>query len=101
MYPLSSAGLDSGFRAWQHILCNFRSTDHVSVTAVFRTIYRKSFEFDQIIRLWLGPKLMVFLMDPRDVEIILSSQVYIDKSSEYRLFEPWLGNGLLISTGAY
>lgn len=28
MYPLSSAGLDSGFRAWQHILCNFRSTDH-------------------------------------------------------------------------
>ncbi|XP_072754855.1 cytochrome P450 4g15 [Anoplolepis gracilipes] len=70
-----------------------------SADTVFRTIYRKSFEYDQVIRLWLGPKLMVFLMDPRDVEIILSSQIYIDKSSEYRLFEPWLGNGLLISTG--
>ncbi|CAL1675294.1 unnamed protein product [Lasius platythorax] len=70
-----------------------------SADSVFRTIYRKSFEYDQVIRLWLGPKLMVFLMDPRDVEIILSSQVYIDKSTEYRFFEPWLGNGLLISTG--
>ncbi|KZC12318.1 Cytochrome P450 4g1 [Dufourea novaeangliae] len=36
---------------------------------------------------------------PRDVEIILSSTVHIDKSSEYRYFKPWLGNGLLISTG--
>lgn len=32
-------------------------------------------------------------------QVILSSNVYIDKSPEYRLFEPWLGNGLLISTG--
>ncbi|XP_050466859.1 cytochrome P450 4g15 [Cataglyphis hispanica] len=71
-----------------------------SADTVFRTIYRKSFEYDQIIRLWMGPKLIVFLMDPRDVEIILSSQVYIDKSVEYRYFEPWLGNGLLISTGS-
>lgn len=27
--------------------------------------------------------------------------MYIDKSPEYRLFEPWLGNGLLISTGKH
>ena len=68
---------------------------------MFRTLYRKSFEYDQIIKIWLGPKLLVFLMDPRDVEIILSSHVYIDKSTEYRFFQPWLGNGLLISTGVY
>ncbi|KAL0100486.1 hypothetical protein PUN28_019659 [Cardiocondyla obscurior] len=66
---------------------------------MFRNLYRKSFEYDQIIKLWLGPKLLIFLMDPRDVEIILSSNVYIDKSAEYRFFQPWLGNGLLISTG--
>ncbi|KAL6255811.1 hypothetical protein P5V15_013054 [Pogonomyrmex californicus] len=70
-----------------------------SSDTIFRTLYRKSFEFDQIIKIWLGPKLLVFLMDPRDVEIILSSHVYIDKSTEYRFFQPWLGNGLLISTG--
>ncbi|XP_077280891.1 cytochrome P450 4g15 [Temnothorax americanus] len=70
-----------------------------SSDTMFRNLYRKSFEYDQIIKLWLGPKLLVFLMDPRDVEIILSSHVYIDKSTEYRFFQPWLGNGLLISTG--
>jgi cytochrome P450 family 4 len=70
-----------------------------SSDTIFRNVYRKSFEYDQIIRLWLGPKLIVFLMDPRDVEIILSSHVYLDKSTEYRFFKPWLGNGLLISTG--
>lgn len=48
---------------------------------------------------WIGPKLMVFLVDPRDIELILGSHVYIDKASEYRFFKPWLGNGLLISTG--
>ncbi|KAG5314296.1 C4G15 protein, partial [Acromyrmex insinuator] len=71
-----------------------------SSDTMFRTLYRKSFEYDQIIKIWLGPKLLVFLMDPRDVEIILSSHVYIDKSTEYRFFQPWLGNGLLISTGS-
>lgn len=49
--------------------------------------------------MWLGPKLIVFLFDPRDVEIILSSQVHLDKATEYRFFKPWLGDGLLISTG--
>lgn len=52
-----------------------------------------------VVRLWIGPKLTVFLFDPRDIELILSSQIYIDKSTEYRFFAPWLGEGLLISTG--
>ncbi|XP_015606549.1 cytochrome P450 4g15 [Cephus cinctus] len=70
-----------------------------SSDTIFKNIYQKSFEFDQVIKIWIGPKLVIFLMDPRDVEIILSSHVYIDKSDEYRFFKPWLGNGLLISTG--
>ncbi|XP_034948968.1 cytochrome P450 4g15 [Chelonus insularis] len=70
-----------------------------SPDSIFRNIMRRSFEFDQVVRLWIGPKLLVFLVDPRDVEVILSSHVYIDKSAEYRFFQPWLGNGLLISTG--
>lgn len=68
---------------------------------IFSKIYERSFEFENNvpIKMWIGPRLMIFLTDPRDVEVILSSNVYIDKSPEYRLFEPWLGNGLLISTG--
>ncbi|CAG9827946.1 unnamed protein product [Diabrotica balteata] len=66
---------------------------------IFRTVYQKSFEFGKVVKLWVGPKLLIFLTDPRDVEIILSSHVHIDKASEYRFFKPWLGDGLLISTG--
>ncbi|KAI5695080.1 hypothetical protein M8J75_010542 [Diaphorina citri] len=54
---------------------------------------------DTVVKIWFGPRLIILLKDPRDVEIILSSHVHIDKSPEYRFFKPWLGNGLLISTG--
>ncbi|CAO1376199.1 unnamed protein product [Diamesa serratosioi] len=66
---------------------------------VFKTVINKGKEFNDIIKIWVGPKLLVFLFDPRDVELVLSSQVYLDKSPEYRFFKPWLGNGLLISSG--
>lgn len=68
---------------------------------VFRTILEKqvTYDFDSVAKLWIGPKLIVFLFNPADVELILSSHVYIDKSAEYDFFKPWLGDGLLISTG--
>ncbi|KAB0799097.1 hypothetical protein PPYR_06977 [Photinus pyralis] len=52
-----------------------------------------------VVNVWVGPKQYIFLTDPRDVEVILGSNVHINKSSEYDLFKPWLGNGLLISNG--
>ncbi|CAK9815342.1 Cytochrome P450 4g15 [Anthophora quadrimaculata] len=70
-----------------------------SSDTIFQNIYQKSFEYNEVIKIWVGPKLIVFLVDPRDVEVILSSNVYIDKSAEYKFFKPWLGNGLLISSG--
>ncbi|XP_054269204.1 cytochrome P450 4g15-like [Macrosteles quadrilineatus] len=66
---------------------------------VFQKLYSRSFEYESIARLWVGPRLFVFLTDPRDIELILGSTVHIDKSVEYKFFKPWLGNGLLISTG--
>nr|BAD81026.1 cytochrome P450 CYP4G25 [Antheraea yamamai] len=68
---------------------------------IFNNIIAKSLPFDDeaVVRLWIGPRLLVFIYDPRDVEVILSSHVHIDKADEYRFFKPWLGNGLLISTG--
>lgn len=56
-------------------------------------------DYGPVVRAWLGYYLAVFLTDPRDVEVILGSQVHIEKSDEYRFFKPWLGNGLLISKG--
>ncbi|KAJ8727072.1 hypothetical protein PYW08_015469 [Mythimna loreyi] len=68
---------------------------------IFRNIIEKSIAYDgeSVVRIWIGPRLLVFLYDPRDVELILSSHTHIDKADEYRFFKPWLGNGLLISTG--
>ncbi|XP_073962127.1 LOW QUALITY PROTEIN: cytochrome P450 4g15-like [Choristoneura fumiferana] len=56
-------------------------------------------QYGNVIRGWLGSKLIIFLMDADDVEVILNSHVHIDKASEYRFFKPWLGEGLLISSG--
>uniref|UniRef100_A0A2A4J977 Cytochrome P450 n=1 Tax=Heliothis virescens TaxID=7102 RepID=A0A2A4J977_HELVI len=68
---------------------------------IFRNVIEKSVPYDKesVVKLWIGPRLLVFLYDPRDVELILSSHTHIDKAEEYRFFQPWLGNGLLISTG--
>ncbi|XP_022829115.1 cytochrome P450 4g15 [Spodoptera litura] len=68
---------------------------------IFRNVIEKSIPFDgeSVVKIWIGPRLLVFLYDPRDVELILSSHTHIDKADEYRFFKPWLGDGLLISTG--
>lgn len=80
-------------------LRSFNTFWHVLFTEIFRRVYEKSFEYGNVVKMWAGPQLFIFLVDPRDVEIILSSHVHIDKASEYRFFKPWLGDGLLISTG--
>lgn len=58
-------------------------------------------QYEDVVRVWLGPLLIVGLTNPVDVELILNSSVNIEKSNEYRFFGPWLGNGLLISRGAH
>lgn len=60
---------------------------------------RLSKQFGNVARIWLANKLVVFLTHPADIEIILNSQVHLEKSDEYRFFKPWLGDGLLISKG--
>ncbi|KAL6267712.1 hypothetical protein P5V15_000783 [Pogonomyrmex californicus] len=56
-------------------------------------------KYGTVIGVYLGTKAVVFLVDPQDIEIILSSSVHIDKSQDYQFFKPWLGDGLLITTG--
>ncbi|KXJ83027.1 cytochrome P450 4g15 [Aedes albopictus] len=58
-----------------------------------------SYIYGSVARGWLGYHLVVFLTEPADIEIILNSYVHLTKSSEYRFFKPWLGDGLLISSG--
>ncbi|XP_058116997.1 uncharacterized protein LOC131284572 [Anopheles ziemanni] len=55
--------------------------------------------YGNCVRLWLGTQLLIVISDPKDIEVILSSNKYIDKSIEYNYIKPWLGEGLLTSTG--
>ncbi|XP_035890500.1 cytochrome P450 10-like [Anopheles stephensi] len=56
-------------------------------------------QYGKCLRVWLGTQLIVLVTDPKDIEVLLSSPKYIDKSGEYDFIRPWLGEGLLISRG--
>nr|UPO37782.1 cytochrome P450 4g1 [Liriomyza trifolii] len=58
-------------------------------------------KYGDTLRAWLGHVLIVFLTNPADIEIILSSNNHLTKAEEYRYFKPWFGDGLLISTGSH
>ncbi|KAI2474059.1 hypothetical protein C4B38_000146 [Diabrotica virgifera virgifera] len=60
--------------------------------------YYEEFKID-VVRFWLGSRLIIGVGNADDIEVILGNSVYLEKSSEYSLFEPWLGDGLLISKG--
>ncbi|XP_037823515.1 cytochrome P450 4e2-like [Lucilia sericata] len=49
---------------------------------------------------WIGPYLNIVVSNVKDVEFILSSNSLIQKSDIYDMLHPWLGEGLLTSTGA-
>ncbi|KFP28925.1 Cytochrome P450 4V2, partial [Colius striatus] len=52
-----------------------------------------------LFKLWLGPLPIMILYHPESVEVILSSSKHIEKSYLYKFLQPWLGTGLLTSTG--
>ncbi|XP_068216286.1 cytochrome P450 4C1-like isoform X1 [Palaemon carinicauda] len=50
-------------------------------------------------RVWVGPIPAVQVQRAKEAEVILSSNKHIDKSRDYTFLHPWLGTGLLTSTG--
>nr|CAD7431982.1 unnamed protein product [Timema monikensis] len=56
-------------------------------------------EFGPLFRTWIGPIPEVHLMKPQHFELLLGSPKHIDKSLSYKFLHPWLGTGLLTSTG--
>ncbi|XP_063230569.1 cytochrome P450 4C1-like [Bacillus rossius redtenbacheri] len=56
-------------------------------------------KYGSLYRLWVGTNLFVILSDPDLIEVILSSNVQLDKGTNYKFTFPWIGDGLLTSTG--
>lgn len=53
-----------------------------------------------LFRVWAGPFPLVQLFNCSGVEVLLSSPKHLDKSRDYSFLHPWLGTGLLTSTGS-
>ncbi|XP_014284935.1 cytochrome P450 4C1 [Halyomorpha halys] len=56
-------------------------------------------KYGRTFRYWLGPQLHIFISEPDDIQMLLTSKTLITKSEAYKTLESWLGTGLLISTG--
>ncbi|XP_046836136.1 uncharacterized protein LOC124431839 [Vespa crabro] len=53
-----------------------------------------------IYKLWMGYKPMVYIYKPEYAEVILRSSTNITKATTYDSFKPWIGDGLITSTGS-
>ncbi|NXU83422.1 CP4V2 protein, partial [Xiphorhynchus elegans] len=61
--------------------------------------YAEEFRSWPLFKLWIGPLPVMVLYHPDNVEVILNSSKHIEKSYLYDFLHPWLGTGLLTSTG--
>ncbi|KAF4791748.1 cytochrome P450 4V2 [Turdus rufiventris] len=61
--------------------------------------YAEEFRSWPLFKLWIGPVPVMILYHPDSVEVILNSSKHIEKSYLYKFLHPWLGTGLLTSTG--
>ncbi|NXC92610.1 CP4V2 protein, partial [Certhia familiaris] len=62
-------------------------------------VYAEEFRSWPLFKLWIGPVPVMILYHPDSVEVILNSSKHIEKSYLYKFLHPWLGTGLLTSTG--
>lgn len=55
-------------------------------------------EYGETIRLRFGPKFVILTRDVKIIEQYVNNPKF-GKSRDYQMYEPWLGNGLLLSSG--
>ncbi|XP_061401492.1 cytochrome P450 4g1-like [Musca vetustissima] len=72
---------------------------HLSNSEIMAYAMRYIHTPNGVVRAFLGPLMIVALWNPVDIEIVLSSNDHLEKSPEYKYFQPWFGDGLLISKG--
>ncbi|XP_029292888.1 cytochrome P450 4V8 [Cottoperca gobio] len=61
--------------------------------------FTREFSDAPLFTLWIGPVPFVILFHAETVETILSNAVHMEKACLYNFLHPWLGTGLLTSTG--
>lgn len=66
---------------------------------LFEFMKKRSQQFKPIFRVWAGSHPEVHVMKAEYTEIIFNSVTHIEKGKIYKFLGPWLGQGLLTSTG--
>lgn len=56
-------------------------------------------KYGYFIRILLGPKIIIVLSNPADIESFLVDGKTVEKSEEYEYTKAWIGEGLITSTG--
>lgn len=56
-------------------------------------------KYGHFIRILLGPKIVIVLSNPEDIESFLVNSKTLEKSEEYEYTKDWIGEGLITSTG--
>lgn len=52
-----------------------------------------------LVGLWVGPKLVVLLFDPHDIEVVMKMKKNVAKADDYEFLKPWLGDGAIVNSG--
>lgn len=69
------------------------------VSEFFKKLTKWAEEFGDIFLIWVGQRPFIFLYRVEAVQPLLSNSNHIDKSLEYQYLKPWLGTGLVTSSG--
>ncbi|XP_042210514.1 cytochrome P450 4C1-like isoform X2 [Homarus americanus] len=63
--------------------------------------FMKLSDYGEVVRIWVGQSAHCLLNSSRAAEAVLSSQKHVTKNATYDHLQPWLGNGLLSSSGSH
>ncbi|XP_026803476.3 cytochrome P450 4V2 [Pangasianodon hypophthalmus] len=61
--------------------------------------YTNEFRDAPLLMAWIGPVPFLFLYHSETIEPVLNNSLHMDKAYAYTFLHPWLGTGLLTSTG--
>ncbi|NP_001072667.1 cytochrome P450 family 4 subfamily V member 2, gene 2 [Xenopus tropicalis] len=61
--------------------------------------YTESYRLQPLLKVWIGTIPFIVVYHADTVEPVLSSSKHMDKAFLYKFLHPWLGKGLLTSTG--
>ncbi|XP_055061631.2 cytochrome P450 4V8 isoform X2 [Misgurnus anguillicaudatus] len=61
--------------------------------------YTNEFRNSPLLKVWIGPVPFLILYHAETIETVLNNPIHMDKAYVYNFLHPWLGTGLLTSTG--